>query len=223
MIVTCHQVNLLPGRSVIEKLAAADVFVACDEFQFVRQGWVNRNRLADGTWLIAPVKSQDLFAPINRVRLADQPVRWREKLARTVEQRFGDVGGAFAEEIRRPWRLLVGLNAALLRLLLVELDVSPEWVFQSHLESGRHWGPVVSDDAWELVTASERLAAMVDEVGGSVYLSGPSGRHYLDERPFNDLNIAVRYFDWDGQANPCGLEMLAVRQLEEGELACVFG
>ena len=208
VVATGHQVNFLVGRSVVQKIAAADIFIACDEFQFVRHAWVNRNRLADGTWLTVPVNEHDTFAPINRVRLADSPVRWREKLARTLEHRFGDLADPFAAQVRRPWRLLVGLNAALLDLLLDGLGIYPEWVFQSHLESGRHWGPVVGDDPWDLTPVSEKLAAMTAEVGANVWLSGPSGRHYLDERPFTARGIEVRYFDFDEPSNPCALELL---------------
>ncbi len=211
VIATGHQVNFLVGASVVQKIAAADVFIACDEFQYVRHGWVNRNRLADGTWLIVPVDEHDTFAPINRVRLATNPVRWREKLARTLEHRFGEVAAPFAAQIRRPWKLLVGLNAAILRELLNQLDVRPEWVLQSHLESGRHWGPVVGEDPWDLTPVSEKLAAMTEEVGANVWLSGPSGRNYLDERPFASRGIEVRYFDFDEPANPCALEMLSER------------
>lgn len=208
IIATGHQINLLPGASVIEKIAAADVFIACDEFQYVRHGWVNRNKFADGTWIIAPVDEHDTFAPINRVHLAEQPVRWREKAARTLEHRFGETAAPFAAEFRRPWGLLVGLNTALLRLLLGQLGIAPEWVFQSHLESGRHWGPIVGDDPWDLTPVSEKLAAMSAEVRANVWLSGPSGRHYLDERPFEARGIEVRYFDYAEPTNPCGLELL---------------
>ncbi|HEX8751949.1 MAG TPA: WbqC family protein, partial [Solirubrobacterales bacterium] len=194
MIVTAHQTNLLPGVSVVSKIAAADVFIACDEFQFTLGGFVNRNRLADGTPLTAPYDRRDKFAPINRVRLASTPIRWREVLARTLEQRVPG-GHVYAALARRPWRLLVGLNVALLEQLLDDLAIRTEWVFQSHLESGKCYGPIVSDDRDELVPASERLAAMTAEVGGDVYLSGASGRRYLDETPFAERGIRVDYFD----------------------------
>lgn len=211
VVATGHQVNFLVGASVVRKIAAADIFIACDEFQFVRHAWVNRNRLTDGTWLIAAVNEHDTFAPINRVRLADQPARWREKLARTLENRFGETAAGYANDIRRPWRLLSGLNVALLRRLLDDLEIAPEWVFQSHLEAGRHWGPVVGDDPWDLTPVSEKLAAMTAEVGADVWLSGPSGRHYLDETPFHDRGIEVRYFDYSEDTNPCGIELVAGR------------
>jgi len=208
VVATGHQPNLLPGISVVNKIRTADIFIACDEFQFVRHGFVNRNRLSDGTWLTAPVDSRDLFGPINRVRLAEQPARWREKVARTIEQRLSL--DEYAAEFRKPWRMLVGLNVALLRRLLDDLEIATPWVFQSHLESGKHFGPLVTDDHDQLLAVSERLALMTAEVGADVWLSGPSGRNYLDERPFRERGIDVVYFDHVGP-NASAVELVRER------------
>lgn len=209
MIVAAHQVNLLPGISVVTKIEASDLFIACDEFQFTRGGFVNRNRLADGTLLTVPFDRRDTFAPINRVRLAEQPPRWREKLARTLEQRL-PCGEPYAELVRRPWRLLVGLNAALLELLLADLQIMTPWVFQTHLETGKCWGPLVSDSPAVLMPASERLAAMTAEVGGDIYLSGMGGHRYLDETPFRERGIRVDYWEHTGP-NPSAIELVSQR------------
>ena len=199
MIVTGHQVNFLPGISVISKIAAADAVVWMDEMQYERHGWVNRNRLADGTKLTIPVSEHDTFAPINRVRIGDPTGRGREKVARTLEHQLGETARPFAAEIRRPYRLLVGLNARLLRLLLDALEIDVEEHFQSHLGAGRY------------EATSNGIADMVAELGGTVWLSGPSGRNYLDEAPFAERGIEVRYFDFAAPANPSALELLRDR------------
>lgn len=210
VVVTGHQPNLLPGLSVVSKIGAADIFVVCDEMQYVRHGWVNRNVLADGTWLTIPVNEHDTFAPINRVRLAESPARWREKLARTLEHKLGFLAEGFAADCRRPWRLLAGLNVALLRRLLDELELTPEWAFQSHLDAGRHYGPMVTEDVDDLVNISERLALITAELGGTVWLSGPSGRNYLDESPFLERDLKVEYWSHDGP-NHSALELIRDR------------
>jgi WbqC-like protein len=195
-IVTGHQVNLLPGLSVVEKIASADVCVWMDEMQYERHGFVNRNRLADGTKLVVPVAEHDTFAAINRVRIGDPTGRGREKVARTLEMKLGPAAAPFAEEFRRPYRLLVGLNARLLTLLLDALRIDVEEHFQSHLGAGRY------------EATSNGLADMVAELGGTVWLSGPSGRNYLDEAPFEERGIEVRYFDWYGESNHSAVELI---------------
>jgi hypothetical protein len=82
-------------------------------------------------------------------------------------------------------------------------------MFQSHLDGG-HAVQAVSEDRDELLSISERLAMMVAEAGGDTYLSGPSGRGYLDEQPFTRLGIHVDY--WPGGTNDCVLTDLAKRR-----------
>lgn len=197
MIVSGHQLNFIPGLSVIEKMRAADCWVWMDEMQFERHAWVNRNRLADGTMMTIPIAEADHFQPINRVRIADGTGRARKKVARTLINRLGPAAAPFAAEIERPYRLLAGLNHRLLQILVGHLDVTTEQHFQSHLGAGRY------------EATSEGLAEMVAELGGDVWLSGPSGRNYLDERPFADRGILVDYFDWPtGRPNPSAIELV---------------
>lgn len=200
MRVTCHQPNYLPGLSVVEKVRAADAVIWLDEVQYSHGGWTNRNRMPDGSWLTVPVERFTDMAPMNRVRISEHG-RWRMTHTRTLQRHYGRASFPILDEISRPYRLLVGLNLACLRVLLADCDAA--WHFQSHLDGGRA-KPVVSDSPEELEPISARLALMVAEVGGTTYLSGPSGRNYLDERPFRERGIRVEYFTWNGE-NPCAL------------------
>jgi hypothetical protein len=203
-VVTCHQPNYIPGMSVIGKIEAADAVVWLDAVQYSHDGWSNRNRMPDGSWLTVPVERATDMAAFNRVRVSEHG-RWRRKHRAALRQHYGwEPVAELCEEIARPYRLLVGLNLALLRILLRGCDAA--WHFQSHLDGG-HATVAVSDDRRELAPISSRLAMMVAELGGDVYLSGPSGRRYLDERPFRERGIAVRYFAWDG-GNPCAVARL---------------
>lgn len=207
MIVTGHQINMLPGCSVMEKVRQADACIWMDQMQYERHGFVNRNRLEGGAWLTVPVRADDTFAPINRVRIQDPTFRARKKICRALEMHLGERRSApYRAELLRPYRLLVGLNAALLRQLHLDLGIDTAPFLQSHLDSG-HPVPVIGED-WRLAPARERIAAMVQEIGGTVWLSGPSGRNYLDEEPFRQRGIEVRYFQYEGRSNPSAIELL---------------
>jgi len=193
VIVTGHQPGFLPGLSVISKVQNADAVIWMDEMEYVRHAFVNRNRFSDGAWMTVPVNEHDTCAPINRVRIADPSGFARRKIGRTLRHRLGAGAFWYEKELARPYGLLVGLNMALLRQMLPV--PTADWHMQSHLAAGRY------DDV------SEGLAAMTAEVGGTVWLSGPSGRNYLDEAPFAARGIEVRYFEHVGP-NPCALELL---------------
>ncbi len=202
--ITAHQPNLLPGLSVLEKVRQADAVVWLDEVQYSHGGWSNRNRMPDGSWLTVPIDRRSDMAPFNRVQISEHR-GWRIRAARTLHQHYGPAADPLIAEINRPYGLLIGLNLALLRVLLDGSDTA--WHFQSHLDGGRAV-TAVSEDRAVLAPISERLAMMVAEVGGTTYLSGPSGRNYLDERPFHDRGLTVDYFAWAG-ANPCSAGQLA--------------
>lgn len=184
----------------------SDAVIWLDTVQFTHGGWTNRNRMPDGSWLTVPIQHYTEMGPINLVRIAETKP-WRGKHAKTLRQHYGDAADDLIEELGRPYRLLVGLNLALLRVLFNGLGVDTPWVFQSHLDAGSAVR-AVSEEHYELVPISERLAMMVEEVGGSTYLSGQSGRRYLDETPFHERGINVDYFEWSDRSNDCGVVAL---------------
>lgn len=198
MIVCAHQSNFLPGLSVVKKISQADAVIWLDEVQYSKGGWTNRNKLPSGAWLTVPVEKATDGLPINRVRISPHEI-WRHHHCKALRQEYGT--GPLVEElcaeIERPYGLLVGLNLALLEPLLVEAGACARWHFQSHLDGGRAVN-AVSEEAVELKPISERLAMMVAELGGDTYLSGPSGFRYLDESPFRERGIEVRYFEFSG-------------------------
>ncbi len=209
-VVTAHQPNLLYAGSIISKIQASDALILLDEVQFTKNGWTNRNKLPDGGWITVPVERHCAFKPINRVRIGEPAKDWREPLIRNLVNAWpGDLTAAVCREIQRPYKLLVGLNVAILDLILGELAPKTLWAFQSHLAGG-HTVPAVSDSKADLKPISWQLASMVAELGGDVYLSGPSGKKYLSEEPFEELGIAVEYWTHDGP-NPCSLALVNQR------------
>lgn len=208
-VVTAHQPNFLPGMSVVTKILASDFVIWLDGVQYTKGGWTNRNRLPDGEWLTAPVEKHCAFKPINRVRLSGRP--WQPLVADRVRQAWGDGPEiqAVCRELTRPYGLLIGLNAGLLELCLPARETGCRWAWQSQLDSG-HAVVAVSEDREELLPISDRLAMMVAELNGDTYLSGPSGRNYLNEEPFHELGIRVEYWEHEGP-NPCLLDWVSSR------------
>lgn len=60
-----------------------DYFVFFDTPQYIRKGWINRNRIlsssGDSTYFTVPIEKCARETPINQVRIA-QDSRWREKI-----------------------------------------------------------------------------------------------------------------------------------------------
>lgn len=212
VVVSMHQLNFAPGCSVVDRLRRADVVVWLDAAQYVRHGFVNRNRMSDGQWMTVPVNERDTFAPINRVRIADGTGRTREKIARTLEAKMGAAAAPFAAELRKPYRMLAGLNHALVVRLFAALDIRAEQTFQSFLDP-EHAVPVVTEDEEHASRVRDRYADMAAQLGATVYLSGPQALHG-DVETFLERGIRVEYTaPWQGP-NPSALELVRGRMQE---------
>lgn len=208
VVVTAHQLNFMPGCSVIERVRRADIVIWLDETQYEAKSFVNRNRLSDGAWMTVPVNAHDHYAPINRVRIADDTFRARRKIAKTLELRLGPHAAAFVRELERPYDLLVGLNHALIEQLLRALDTPVAQRFQSMLDR-THALPVWSENEQELLPVRERFAAMAAQLGATVWLSGPGG-HHCGEEAFAEHGIRVVTYTHDGP-NPSAVELVRQR------------
>lgn len=195
--------------SVISKIRASDYVVWLDTVQYTKGGFTNRNRLPNGSWLTVPLQRHQAFRRICDVQIGSPKSNWRETLCQQIELAWGgsDIVEDVCEEIMRPRGLLVGLNFALLEIVMREYCGFVKQERQSTLDAG---DAVVaeSEDPDELLPISDRLAMMVAELGGDVYLSGQSGRNYLNEEPFIDRGIEVTYWSHQGE-NPCVLDVLS--------------
>jgi hypothetical protein len=57
---------------------------------------------------------------------------------------------------------------------------------------------VRSSDLQAIGERSARLLAIVEELGGGTYLSGPSAKSYLDTAIFAAANVSVEWMDYGG-------------------------
>lgn len=86
---TAHQTQYLPYPGVLQKFFQADVFVFQDDVQFVKQEYMNRNRIRtpDGwRWLTMPVRYKST-STIAEVTPADP--RWHARHRRILETFYG--------------------------------------------------------------------------------------------------------------------------------------
>ncbi|MEM9602532.1 MAG: WbqC family protein [Pseudomonadota bacterium] len=187
------QSNYIPWRGYFDLIAAVDEFVLYDDMQYTRRDWRNRNRIktADGLrWLTVPVRVKGKY----HQRIRDTEIdgtAWAAKHWHALEQNyrrsacFADVA-EWLEPIYRgaPPTHLSTLNRQLIeavcRVLGINTTISNSWDYAA--EGDR----------------SERLASLCQAAGGSVYVSGPAAKAYLDENVFARAGIEVRWFDYAG-------------------------
>ncbi len=186
--VAMMQPTFLPWTGYLALVAAADVFVFLDDFQFCRRSFHHRNRilLPDGTvrWVTLPV------AHGGRVTLAEaRPVldgATRRRLLETLHHAWArcahrDEALALVESwLRRDWPSLAEMNAALVEELAGRLGFTPRFVRSSALGSrGRR---------------SERIADLLHRAGAGSYLAARGSLGYMVEDGVFPLEGIETYF-----------------------------
>lgn len=191
MIVTIHQPEHMPWLGLLDKVANADLFVVLDTVQFRKNYFQNRNRIRTKTgwaWVTVPVR-RPLHVPIKDIRI-DTDAAHYERYLNVLDASyrrapyFADVQSAVRELLDRPGEHLVPLNVRIIEFLFACFAVDTPWVLASELGLP----PVVGGTA---VTHAISVA-----VGATTYVSGPSGRDYLDVRPFEESGIAVTFHEF---------------------------
>lgn len=197
MIVTAHQPTYLPGVSVMAKVAKADAVVWLDAVRFTTPGYMNRNRLPDGTWLVVPVDRRDHRSLIREVTLGAGD--WCSDHCWTLRNRYMNAGhfdpgllDAYDGDLAKPGASLATFNCELLEWIIGALGLPTRQFMQSDLEQGPG-------------TLSSKIASMVKSIGGTAYLSGPTSK--LDRDTFESAGIELLFYRYAGE-NPTVIDPL---------------
>jgi hypothetical protein len=197
--VTIHQPNLFPRHKVIQKLAAADIWIVLDDVQFAKREWQNRCMIVPDHgahkphWLTLPVGlPRGQASAINEVELID-PTRAlavaKDSIVNAYRHSPGwDVAGQTvlsALESDAPTLAQVCVQSTL--ALLDCAGATPTVYYASEL-------------ALPPGDPSDRLAALTELVGGSEYLCDSGGANYLKLDSFDRRGIDVKWQDWQEPA-----------------------
>lgn len=189
MKITIHQPEHLPWLGFFHKMAECDVYVLLDSVQFTKNNYQNRNRLIDQNgkvfWSTVPVR---MTGHIDK-RIADMELDNTQPWPRKVWARIADAYrrhpyfAALGPELEAIFlgghTLLVDLNLALIEFFRRQLEITVPMVRSSTLD----------------VTGSRSalLLSICQNLGADTYLSGPSGREYLDTVLFEAGGVALDY------------------------------
>lgn len=197
MIVTIHQPNYAPWTGFFDKLAQADVFVLLDTVPYTKGGYQNRVKVlgANGPqWLTVPVLTKGLLGqPTNLVRVDDLK-GWRETHLKTLRTLYG----------KAPARgeMLSLVEATVTRDSDLLADICGDLITRVAQGYGFDTKLVLASDLGVDGSSSQLLADIVAACDGDRYLSGPSGRNYLDEAVFERQGITVDYHSFAPVAYP---------------------
>ena len=187
------QSNYIPWRGYFDMIAFVDEFIIYDDMQYTKRDWRNRNRIKTSQglqWITVPVLVKGRFHQKIRDTVIDG-TNWAKTHWRTLEFNYS-AASHFAEIA--DWLAPIYLeerhvNLSLLNRRLLEA-ICGYLGIDTRLTNS--WD-------YELVDgATERLANLCCQAGGTEYVSGPLARSYVDESVFDESGIRLTWFNYDG-------------------------
>ena len=188
------QSNYIPWKGYFDLIDRADEFILYDEMQYTKNDWRNRNQIktaAGLSWLSIPVDTKG--KPLQRIdeaRVVDH--HWCRKHLNALRMNYSraayfkdffprieDLYMQCAEE-----DLLTRINECFLRGICEILGITTKISRSSdyHLIEGK----------------TERLVRLVQDAGGTEYLSGPAAKCYIQEELFKEADLTLTWMDYSG-------------------------
>ncbi|UOR05704.1 WbqC family protein [Hymenobacter aerilatus] len=186
------QSNYIPWKGYFDIIHAVDEFILYDDMQYTRRDWRNRNKIVTShglQWLTIPVQQYDF-----KQKIKDTPVIssiWQQKHWRSIQQAyakslfFKNYESIFQSLYEaNQYTYLSEINYTFIKAICDVLGITTKisWSMEYTLAAGK----------------TERLVKLVQDAGGTEYLSGPAAKDYLDESLFAAAGIAVRWMDYSG-------------------------
>jgi hypothetical protein len=187
------QSNYIPWKGYFDMIAAVDEFILYDAMQYTRRDWRNRNQIKTplGTqWLTVPVLVKGkYYQKIRDTEINGNDwgvLHWKALLQNYRRAPHFSEIAAWLEPfyLGQHFSHISHLNRCLIEAICDYLSIKTV---------------ITSSSDYTLIDGkSKRIADLCIQAGGSVYISGPAAKHYIDETDFSDQGIELRWFDYEG-------------------------
>jgi len=193
------QPSYIPWRGYFDQIRKADVFVFYDDVQYDAHGWRNRNQIKTSQgkqWLTIPVHShrERQGDPINQVRI-DWGRPWAKSHWKAITYAYGRapyfkqyaplVESFYQRRDAFLAEFTIAFTTALARAIGIE-----------HTRFKR------SSELSVTGQKTDRLIAILSQLGADHYISGPSARDYMVEERFMEAGITLEYMVYNYRQYP---------------------
>jgi len=181
MIVTIHQPEHFPYEGFFQKMRESDLFIVLDNVKFRKNYFQNRNKFlskkGEEEWFGVAVPKNSNSLLINEITPVDDRINnWKSKTIKQISNNFSiDITDVYDQE------KLIEINMSSIVWCRNKLKIETPMLYASSLN-------VVGEK-------SDLLLNICKEVNATTYLSGPSGKDYLDQEIFRQNNIKVDFFN----------------------------
>jgi hypothetical protein len=185
------QPSYIPWRGYFHIIQQVERFVFYEDVQYTKQDWRNRNRIKGRyglQWLTVPVNRDTMKGNIDEVLIANEKP-WGEHHWSVLEMEYRDApffsqyADFFRDAYSRQWDKLSDLDIFLTQELCKFLGIKTEFVRSPQYPSqGR---------------STDKLLDLLQKVGATYYLSGPSAKAYMEADKMTAAGIELDYIEYN--------------------------
>jgi len=184
------QPYLFPYIGYFQLINAVDRFVIYDDVQWIKGGWINRNRIlvsGEARYITVPVAKAPSNLPINERRLSEHFNDHRDKMLRTITGAyqkapfFKPVSLLVEDCLSTGTDLVSDLVTGALRKICTYLDLRTPFVMSSSLDK---------DDS---LRGEERVLAINELLGATHYINPIGGTALYNERTFSEHGLKLSF------------------------------
>lgn len=190
--VAIMQPYLFPYLGYFQLVRAVDYFVFYDDVTFIRQGWINRNRiLCNGkeSLFTVPILKSSSYIEINKT-FSEIKSKWRDKFLKKIEQNynkcvsFNNVMGIIEDVMEPGVRPISELAENSIRSVCQYLGVEKRFLNSSELS------PETKG-----INRTDRLCAITKKLGLSQYLNLSGGKALYTKEDFAKRDVSLFFVE----------------------------
>jgi hypothetical protein len=196
--VVISQPMLFPWVGLLEEIRLAHAYVHYDDVQMTSGGFINRVEVKTHQgvkWMTIPLAESRFGETIREARVSTR-VPWRKRHLAMLAQDY-----ARAPHVDE-------MLAMVRRVYAIDTDRLVDILVASMEELCRYFGLAAgigaprSSELGVPGKGTERVLAVVQKLGGSVYVTGHGARSYLDHEAFEASGVQVAYLDYQKTPYP---------------------
>lgn len=190
MILAAMQPYLFPYISYFQLIQAADVFSFHDDVNYIKGGWINRNRIirdGESKWLTVPLIKSSQNKLINEIAF-DPRHKDYQKLIRTIEHAYRQA--PYFSQVYPLLETILGTptqNIAMLAQKSVT-EICAYLEIKSNFKTSS-----VDFSESQGLEKSERLIEMCKKVGANHYINAINGVSLYDKKYFEQNGVKLNF------------------------------
>lgn len=191
MRISIMQPYIFPYIGYFQLIKASDIFVCLDDVNFIKKGWIHRNRLCfngDASYFTIPIKNSSQFRKINETMVSHGEFeKWRDKFFSSLKyfykkQQFFEEGIMLAENVLSSnFESIAELSEISLNTCCRLFSITTPIKYSSHIENT------------DKLKKESRLIDICRKFHCEQYLNAIGGRNLYSREMFEPYGIVLEF------------------------------